>query len=43
MKAAVYYGRGDVRIEDQPAPTHAGTGEVVLQVLKHDAEVACCW
>ena len=34
MKAAGYYGRGDVRIEDQPAPTHAGMGEVVLQVLK---------
>src|SRR5208282_3124217 len=33
MKAAVFYGPRDVRIEDVPTPT-VGTGEVVLRVLR---------
>jgi (R,R)-butanediol dehydrogenase / meso-butanediol dehydrogenase / diacetyl reductase len=33
MKAAVYHGRRDVRIEDRPDPTGPGRGEVVLEVL----------
>jgi len=33
MKAAVYHGRRDVRIEDRPDPTGPGQGEVVLEVL----------
>ena len=33
MKAAVFYGTRDVRIEDVPKPT-AGPGEVVLRVLR---------
>jgi len=33
MKAAVFYGPRDVRIEDVPRPT-VGTGEVVLRVLR---------
>ncbi|WP_376796578.1 alcohol dehydrogenase catalytic domain-containing protein [Thermogemmatispora sp.] len=34
MKAARYYGRGDVRIEEVPAPGEPGEGEVLLQVLR---------
>lgn len=33
MKAAVYYGANDVRIEDRPVPLR-GTGEVLLRVLR---------
>src|SRR5258708_3595911 len=33
MKAAVYHGRRDVRIEERPDPTGPGRGEVVLEVL----------
>ncbi len=33
MKAAVYYGAHDVRIEDRPVPQH-GDGEVLLRVLR---------
>ncbi len=33
MKAAVYHGRRDVRIEDRPEPGGPGRGEVVLEVL----------
>ncbi len=33
MKAAVYHGRRDVRIEDRPDPTKPGQGEVLLEVL----------
>src|SRR5260221_6426662 len=33
MKAAVYHGRRDVRIEDRPDPTGPGKGEVLLEVL----------
>ncbi len=33
MKAAVYHGRQDVRIEERPEPTGPGRGEVLLQVL----------
>lgn len=33
MKAAVYYGARDVRIEERPTPT-PGTGEVLLRVLR---------
>jgi L-iditol 2-dehydrogenase len=33
MRAAVFYGPRDIRIEDLPKPT-AGTGEVVLRVLR---------
>src|SRR6266851_4242946 len=33
MKAAVYHGRRDVRIEERPVPTGPGRGEVVLEVL----------
>src|SRR3989442_7377012 len=32
MKAAVYYGPGDVRIEDVRAPEPPGPAEVVIQV-----------
>lgn len=32
MKAAVYYGPGDVRIEDVPEPGAPGHGEVLLQI-----------
>nr|BBH92390.1 alcohol dehydrogenase [Thermogemmatispora argillosa] len=34
MKAARYYGRGDVRIEQVPEPGAPGEGEVLLQVLR---------
>src|SRR6266849_9713628 len=33
MKAAVYHGRRDVRIEERPDPSGPGRGEVVLEVL----------
>jgi (R,R)-butanediol dehydrogenase/meso-butanediol dehydrogenase/diacetyl reductase len=33
MKAAVYHGRRDVRIEERPEPGSPGRGEVVLEVL----------
>ncbi len=33
MKAAVYHGRQDVRIEERPDPTGPDRGEVVLEVL----------
>src|SRR5208283_1480328 len=33
MKAAVYYGPRDVRVETVPRPT-AGPGEVILRVLR---------
>jgi len=33
MKAAVYHGRRDVRIEDRPDPSEPGRGEVLLEVL----------
>jgi (R,R)-butanediol dehydrogenase / meso-butanediol dehydrogenase / diacetyl reductase len=33
MRAAVYYGARDVRVEDAPAPS-PGPGEVLLQVLR---------
>lgn len=33
MQAAIYYGRGDVRIEEVPEPPAPGPGEVVLAVL----------
>ena len=32
MKAARYYGRGDVRVEDVPEPGSPGTDEVQLRV-----------
>ncbi|RAQ98401.1 hypothetical protein [Thermogemmatispora tikiterensis] len=34
MKAASYYDRGDVRIEEVPEPGTPGEGEVLLQVLR---------
>src|SRR6478735_8065404 len=34
MKAAVYYGRGDIRIESVPEPPNPGPGEVVLEVAR---------
>jgi (R,R)-butanediol dehydrogenase/meso-butanediol dehydrogenase/diacetyl reductase len=34
MRAAVYHGRGDVRIEQVPDPRPPGPGEVRLQVLR---------
>ena len=33
MKAAVYHGRDDVRVEDVPEPSAPGEGELVLEVL----------
>jgi (R,R)-butanediol dehydrogenase / meso-butanediol dehydrogenase / diacetyl reductase len=33
VKAAVYHGRRDVRIEERPEPTGPGRGEVLLEVL----------
>ena len=33
MRAAVYYGARDVRVEDRPAPS-PDEGEVLLQVLR---------
>jgi len=38
MKAAVYYGPRDVRVETRSKPT-AGPGEVVLRVLR----CSVCW
>jgi threonine dehydrogenase-like Zn-dependent dehydrogenase len=34
MRAAVYHGRRDVRIEEVPAVDHPGSGEVVLDVTR---------
>lgn len=34
MKAAVYHGRHDIRIESVPEPGDPGPGEVVLEVLR---------
>ena len=34
MKAAVYYGRGDIRIESMPEPSNPRPGEVVLEVTR---------
>jgi (R,R)-butanediol dehydrogenase/meso-butanediol dehydrogenase/diacetyl reductase len=34
MRAAVYHGPGDVRIESVPAPGAPGPGELVLEVLR---------
>ena len=34
MKAAVYYGRGDIRIESVPEPSDPRPGEVVLEVTR---------
>jgi (R,R)-butanediol dehydrogenase / meso-butanediol dehydrogenase / diacetyl reductase len=34
MKAAVYHGRHDIRIESVPEPGDAGPGEVVLEVAR---------
>jgi (R,R)-butanediol dehydrogenase / meso-butanediol dehydrogenase / diacetyl reductase len=34
MKAAVYHGRHDIRIESVPEPTDPGPGEVVLEVTR---------
>jgi threonine dehydrogenase-like Zn-dependent dehydrogenase len=34
MRAAVYHGRHDIRIESVPEPPTAGPGEVVLEVLR---------
>ena len=34
MKAAVYYGRGDIRIESVPEPSNPRPGEVVLEVTR---------
>ncbi|MXY79873.1 MAG: zinc-binding alcohol dehydrogenase, partial [Chloroflexi bacterium] len=31
MKAAVYHGRGDIRLEDLPRP-HPGDGELLVRV-----------
>ena len=36
MKAAVYYGRGDIRIESVPEPSNPRPGEVVLEVTRAD-------
>lgn len=33
MKAAVYYGRGDVRVEERPIPV-AGPGQALVKVLR---------
>jgi len=34
MRAAVYHGRHDIRIESVPEPSDPGAGEVVLEVLR---------
>jgi threonine dehydrogenase-like Zn-dependent dehydrogenase len=34
MKAAVYHGRGDIRIKSVPEPAKPAPGEVVLEVLR---------
>ena len=34
MKAARYYGRGDVRVEDVPEPGSPGADEVVASGLR---------
>ena len=34
MKAAVYHGNRDIRIESMPEPTKAGPAEIVLEVLR---------
>src|SRR3989442_12140113 len=34
MRAAVYHGRHDIRIESVPEPTDPAAGEVVLEVLR---------
>jgi (R,R)-butanediol dehydrogenase/meso-butanediol dehydrogenase/diacetyl reductase len=34
MKAAVYHGRGDVRVEDVPEPAPPGDGEVTIRVSR---------
>ena len=34
MKAAVYHGRRDIRIESVPDPPNPGPGEVVLEVAR---------
>jgi threonine dehydrogenase-like Zn-dependent dehydrogenase len=34
MKAAVYHGRNDVRVEDVPEPPAPGEGELILEVLR---------
>ena len=34
MRAAVYHGPGDVRIESVPEPTAPGAGELVVEVLR---------
>ncbi|HZU17272.1 MAG TPA: hypothetical protein VFD01_11835, partial [Candidatus Dormibacteraeota bacterium] len=34
MRAAVYHGRGDIRIEEVPEPPSPGPGEVRLRVLR---------
>ena len=34
MKAALYYGRRDVRVEEVPEPAPPGPAEVLLQVTR---------
>jgi threonine dehydrogenase-like Zn-dependent dehydrogenase len=34
MKAAIYYGPGDIRVEDAPEPDPVGPGDVRIAVLK---------
>jgi (R,R)-butanediol dehydrogenase / meso-butanediol dehydrogenase / diacetyl reductase len=35
MRAAVYHGAGDVRIESVPEPGHPGSGELLLAVIRN--------
>jgi (R,R)-butanediol dehydrogenase/meso-butanediol dehydrogenase/diacetyl reductase len=33
MKAAVWHGQRDIRIEEQPEPEQSGSGEALVQVV----------